>query len=360
MSKELRDINGMVYRTLGQAFAYIRPIPGDLTLWLGSSSDVLVTAPMGVLLDRWEGRGLETQLMTGSHIRLKLNQRRLDWFLTALGGPDGAETALSAPVGPEVNRDLRPVGLFYGLSYWNALFSPQVARALAFAGRLNLWRLVLLIGACGLLGFVIVKRTARGKRAVVPVVIVATGFAGMTADLLIIFAFQTLYGYVYQWIGLLIAAFMVGLSLGSLLMTRKLADIRRARATLLKLELALVLYWALLPVALGALYARINAPLMFLSIHGILLLLGALAGFLVGAQFPLANRLWLKDRGDRRGTAGLLYACDLVGAFLGSIVVSVFLVPVLGILETCLLVAMIKFISLLLVVTSSPPGQGKA
>ena len=215
----------------------------------------------------------------------------------------------------------------------------------------------------------------------------------MTADLVIVFAFQTLYGYVYHWIGLLITAFMAGLSLGGLLMTRRLARIgnrvssksgarhlqsnsgaristgnhsskllrplRKCLApyekfTLLKLELAILLYWALLPIALSTLYARIPHPLVFTSIQGILLFLNALAGLLVGSQFPLANRMWLNGRENLRGTAGVLYACDLVGAFLGSIVVSVILIPVLGILETCLLAATLKLGSLLLVAALRP------
>jgi hypothetical protein len=99
---------------------------------------------------------------------------------------------------------------------------------------------------------------------------------------------------------------------------------------LLKLELAILLYWALLPIALSTLHARIS--------------------------HPLANRMWLKGRKDLRGTAGVLYACDLVGAFLGSIVVSVILIPVLGILETCLLAATLKLGNLLLV--AAHPCEG--
>jgi spermidine synthase len=169
----------------------------------------------------------------------------------------------------------------------------------------------------------------------------------MTADLVIIFAFQTLYGYVYHWIGLLITAFMAGLSLGGLLMSRRLTGIRKERSTLLRLELTIVLYWALLPVALSTLRPRIAYPLVFTSIQGLLFFLNTLAGFLVGSQFPLANRIWLKGRDDLRGTAGIFYACDLVGAFLGSMIISVVLFPVLGILETCLVAATLKLGSLL-------------
>jgi len=346
MSDELRDLNSMAYHTLQGAFAYVRPIPGDVTLWLASPSDHLSTEQVEALVERWEGRGLETQLLTASHIHLKLGGRRLDWFWTNLGAERGGGKAL-------VNRDLHPVGLFYGLAYWNALFSPYLARVFAIVGRLDLWTVSLGIIGCGLLFLTVVKLTEKGRGAIVPIAIAATGFTGMTADLIVIFAFQTLYGYVFQWIVLLITAFMAGLSLGGLLMTRRLAVMERGRATLLKLELAIVLYWALLPIVLSTLYSRITHPLVFTSIQGVFLLLNALAGFLVGAQFPVANRMWLKGREALGGTAGVLYACDLAGAFVGSIAVSVVFIPVLGIVETCLLAAILKLGSLLLVATLS-------
>jgi spermidine synthase len=353
MSDELRDLNTMAYHTLQQTFSYVRPIPGDRTLWLASPSDELSTVLIGALVERWEERGLETQLLTASHIRLRLDQRYLEWFWKSLSGEEsGRRVGFSSSVGEYLNRDLHPIGLFYGLSYWNALFSPHLARVFASVGRLNLWTLSLPIIGCGLLFLAIVKLTAKGKGAIVPLAIAATGFTGMTADLIIIFAFQTLYGYVYHWIGLLITAFMAGLSLGGLLMTRKLAGI--GRSTLLKLELALVLFWILLPLALSTLYSRIANPLVFTSIQGILLFLNALVGFLVGSQFPVANRMWLKGRETLKGAAGVLYACDLVGAFLGSIVVSVVLIPVLGILATCLLAATLKLGSLLLIAALLP------
>ncbi|UCC63546.1 MAG: spermine synthase, partial [Anaerolineae bacterium] len=133
MSDELRGLNRMAYHTLRQAFPYVRPIPGDLTLWLSSRSDALATAPLEALVQRWEVRGLETQLLTPAHIRLRLDQRYEDWFWASLAEEGrGAEGLFSPAAKAYVNHDLHPVGLFYGLAYWNALFSPGLARAFAF------------------------------------------------------------------------------------------------------------------------------------------------------------------------------------------------------------------------------------
>jgi len=342
MSDELRDLNNMVYHTLREAFPYVRPIPGEVTLWLASASAEFATVPVETLVERWEQRSLETALLSPAHIRLKLNQLRLDWLWNSLAAEEGRREVV-------VNRDLHPVGLFYGLSYWNAIFSPHVARALAFIGQLNVWALGPPIVGCALFLVVVISLTGRGKSAVVPITIVTTGFTGMAADLIIVFAFQTLYGYVYYRIGLIITAFLAGLSLGALLVTKWPARSEREGFTLLKLELALILYWCLLPIVLFALHSHSTHPRGLPVIQEILLLLNVLAGFLVGAQFPVANRLWLQNKESLGGSAGVLYACDLVGAFLGSVVVSVALVPALGILDTCLLAAMLKLGSLALV-----------
>jgi predicted membrane-bound spermidine synthase len=156
---------------------------------------------------------------------------------------------------------------------------------------------------------------------------------------------------VYQWVGLLIAAFMGGLGLGGWLMTRWLAQIEREKWALLALKGGLVVFWVLLPGVLLCLQAGVWEAGLLRVAQGILLLLNALAGFLVGTLFPLANRMWRRG-GRAEGTApGLLYAADLVGAFGASILVSVLLIPVMGILETCFLAALLEVSSFFLVIT---------
>jgi len=94
-------------------------------------------------------------------------------------------------------------------------------------------------------------------------------------------------------------------------------------------------------------------PLVFSSLPAVFLLLEAVAGFLIGLEFPLASKMYLKESKRLGGVAGVLYASDLLGGWLGALFVSVALVPVLGIVETCLLVVALKLVSLFLVATSS-------
>jgi spermidine synthase len=261
----------------------------------------------------------------------------------------------------EVNQDLRPSGLLYGLFYWNELFSPGFSGYFEFLERMNFPLLGgILIGLT--LVLVVVRKLSRWVKidrwslvvghwslSSVPIVIVITGFAGMAFDLLVIFAFQAFYGYVYQRIGLLVTAFMAGLSLGGWLMTRRMERIEEGKPLLLRLEGAIVACWLLFPVALTILYAQAGRPGVSTAVGPILLTLNVLAGFLVGMEFPLASKMY--RRVSLSETAGILYASDLLGAFLGSLLVSVMFLPALGVLETCLLMGILKLGSLLLVAT---------
>jgi hypothetical protein len=87
-----------------------------------------------------------------------------------------------------------------------------------------------------------------------------------------------------------------------------------------------------------------------------LLLLNALGGCLVGLQFPVSSQLYMVLRGKAGYTAGVLYAADLVGAFLGAVAVGIALLPVLGTAGTCLFVVVLKGCSLALL--ASHPWVG--
>ena len=112
------------------------------------------------------------------------------------------------------------------------------------------------------------------------------------------------------------------------------------------LEGGQVLFWVAVPLLLSGLYGLAVGPALFKGFQVALFGLNVAAGFLAGAQFPVANRLWLEGAASQGGQEGALYASDLAGAFLGSVLVSVVLVPVLGVVATCLLAAVIKVCSL--------------
>jgi spermidine synthase len=290
--------------------------------------------------------------MTDFHVRLRLDERWLTWFWDSMqkGKPPLFPPHTGGDEG-RVNQDLRPSGLLYGLFYWNELFSPGFSGYFKFLERMSLPLLGAILVVLTLILLAVRRLSHRVRMASVPIVIVTTGFAGMAFDLLVIFAFQAFYGYVYQQIGLLVTAFMAGLSLGGWLMTRRVERVEKGKSVLLRLEGAIAANWLVFPLVLAVLYAQAGRPGVSAAVGPILLTLNVLAGFLVGMEFPLASKMY--RRVSLSETAGILYASDLLGAFLGSLLVSVMFLPALGVLETCLLVAMLKLSSLLVVATMS-------
>ena len=353
LSPGMRDLHNVLHVTLAEVYPHVRPIPGDVTLWLASPSEAVETAEIGALVERWEARALPSDLITDFHIRLRLDERWLTWFWDSL--QKGRSVA--------VNRDLRPSGLLAGLAYWNELFSPGLKPYFDVLERLSLPALAVPLLVLTFIGVAAVRLGRRWRHAPIPMAIATTGFGGMAADLLIIFAFQVFFGHVYQLIGLLITAFMVGLGLGGWLMERRGHRSgndhgwRQDKRWLLGLEAALLIFWLALPAALTLLYGRPGGDVISAAVGPALLLFNASAGFLVGAQFPLANRMYRQVRPDVSGTAGTLYAADLVGAFVAALLVSVALLPALGIVQTCLLVAVLKAGSFALVLAMRREGR---
>ena len=342
LSEELRDLNVCLLSTLEEVYPYIRIIPGDFNLFLASASPAVSAIDAATLTQRLEARHIDTRLLTGFHIEYRLHERWLNWFLDSLRKSEGTR----------INRDLVPAGLFYDLALWNAQFYPRLRGAIRAIGRTSFWTFAALLALSALLFAAARISVPRLRGASIPLAVATTGIAGMAFDLVLILAFQSFYGYVYYQIGLLVTAFMAGAAVGSLWMTRRLGQIKRSREYFLGVESALALFSAALPMAFLLFQSLIDHPLVFSSLPAVFLLLEAIAGVLIGSEFPLASKIYLRQIGRLGGVAGVLYASDLLGGWVGALVISVILIPVLGIVETCLLVVALKLISLILLATS--------
>jgi spermidine synthase len=161
-------------------------------------------------------------------------------------------------------------------------------------------------------------------------------------EMLLLLAFQALYGYVYQQLALVIAAFMAGMALGSWLALRRAAHagmrvlaITQVLAAAAPLVL-LGLFEAVGPAdsTLGLTASRIAFPVLALA-----------SGMLGGYQFPVASRIFFGR--IQTGTPvlrrpGTLYALDLAGSCLGAILFSAWFVPIFGFLKTALLSALVS------------------
>jgi predicted membrane-bound spermidine synthase len=74
-----------------------------------------------------------------------------------------------------------------------------------------------------------------------------------------------------------------------------------------------------------------------------------IAGAITGAEFPIANAVFMRA-GGRIGTSAALTECtDHLGAALGAFLTGVLLLPILGTMRTCVLLSLINALSATLI-----------
>ena len=129
-------------------------------------------------------------------------------------------------------------------------------------------------------------------------------------------------------------------------MTRILEKIRRFALPLAGVEILMILFSTLGLFLLALFYSPGLGQRILAAMRFAFLLLSGITGYLVGLEFPLASSIFSSNRERVGWTAGILYGSDLFGAWAGSLLVGVLLVPVLGILPTCMVIILLKLVSL--------------
>jgi spermidine synthase len=245
----------------------------------------------------------------------RLNPLRVDYLAGKISGPSA-----------RINRDLVPVSYYFHSILWAAQFRGLESTLLQAAGRIpSGWLLdaPLAVFALGL-AFLALWRKRSTARFLVPVAVM--GLTSIVVELVVFIAFQANFGYVYGKIPLLLAFFMAGLVLGSLLARRQK---RTAPAALLIVQGAFVL---MLLAALKSL-SGIGGELVPFAL---LLVFGALGGYL----FVCANKLLLRERTHE----GLGYGVDLLASFVGVALASTVVIPLCGLPAVLLRLAFLNAI----------------
>ncbi len=327
-SRELKAVNASCLATLDTVFAHRLIVPGDTNLVLSSAAQEVEAVTPTLLAARLAGRGVPASLITPEHLAFRLDKERAGWLDNNLRGSPA-----------QINRDFSPTGLFYNMVFHNILFSPQMKGIFNLAGRINCTSAVAVMIGFLFIAFLL---AARYPASTVPMVIAGTGFSAMVFELLLFFGFQVLYGHVYYLVGLLTSAFMGGIAAGSLTVTRFLPRIENAGRVLLFMEGSIVIF-AILLAFLFALFGGTESA-AYPFVYPLFLLLLIIAGFLTGMEFPLAVRLHARNRGisTLEQSTGLIYGLDLAGGFFGGLLGGALLIPLLGFVNCCILVAVLK------------------
>jgi spermidine synthase len=169
-------------------------------------------------------------------------------------------------------------------------------------------------------------------------VLFSTGCMTMGCEILVIFAFQIYFGYIYLQIGIIITVFLAGLLPGAWLGNRLR---RQGKQILAMTDVFLIASLALFILAIAGLADRL--PVASYLVFGFVVSLAC------GFQFPVALHL----RGSDNAAATRTFSADLIGAACGTLLTSVVLIPYMGLLWAAGSLIGLKLVSLILIGTSA-------
>ncbi|MBW2643907.1 MAG: hypothetical protein JRC89_11205, partial [Deltaproteobacteria bacterium] len=293
-----------LYNTVTDYFDHVLLLPGQKIFFLCSSQPLNIDIP--ALLVK---KGIHTRYIRG-YFYGNLTRERIERL-----------NALIDPTAPK-NRDDSPRLMRLMFMQWFAKFdsSPTV-----FITVLTILCLIYLM-----------------RISAEEFVLFSTGFTVMGSEILVIFAFQIFFGYIYLQIGMIVTVFLAGLLPGAWFGDRLRY---RSKQTLAFADGLLI---ALMGLLILALQYGDRLPVIFFLVFGFVVSL------ICGFQFPVALYL----RGGDAPAVTRTFSADLIGAAFGTLVISVLLIPYCGIIWAATGLIGIKLCSLIVMAVCN--GKNKS
>ena len=340
----LRCIN----RSLREVFPQVSTIPGERVHFFASKEGGALTDQADELLRRLKSRHLETTYVREYYLPFRMSPDRMAQL---------AEQIRPTPRTP-VNHDFAPIAYYFDVALWSTQFNGRYREIFASMARVKFSWIVAGVSALlgGLILLIVASRRCQCQRSAVAACVGAMGFTVLALEVLLLLGFQAIYGYVYQQLALLVAAVMMGMALGSWLGLRRIGQDKGAvQRVSLRVVASIQAAAGLAPVLLYGFFvwgARSSSRGELLIVGDVLFpAVAVFCGILGGYQFPLASNLFFAGENNELRNTGTLYAIDLVGACIGAIILSTYLVPVFGFLKTATLILVLNLGTALLAFT---------
>jgi len=343
---------------------------GDQAPVLAATAKDLYSTDPAELIRRYEERGVKSKIFLPVWF-----DGGTDWF-----EPDKLvqrTVEIDEASYSQISTDLRPAVYMQRLELWEQMAGGpeggggRVLRWLRSINLVQLAGLLILISAATLYFYYCRGRLDPGGRTfgmaqgTVTLSVATTGFATMALSIVWLFAFQNLYGYVYQRIGWIIAIFMGGLVVGCALLNKParrclqeelLADPPPSGGGsvlwrwLIIVDLLLVALSLSVPFVLPVLGSMQTTPAALLLVEIAVSIMVGLTGVLGGAAFALAGNLQIVFRRQVGSAAASVDSADHAGACAGALLTGVLLVPIFGMTATAGLLVSMKLLSAILLV----------
>jgi len=294
------NLNVSLISVLRKVFNHVLPVPLGKNYFLASDRPLSLNLP-GLVAER----GIPTLVVNGYYLDLNQLTERSQSLMKA----DATNAGL--------NLDFHPVTFLHQINYW-----------LSYSGEDPLF-LLLIPGLFLLLFIMLLPPRFAG--------IAAAGATGASLQALLLFSLQVLYGMIYQWVGVLILAFMTGLAAGSGISDRVSRDriFIVFRYTLLCISVSALVIPVLL---ITAGFSAVDPLPAAVAISLLSFITGGLTGFLYGTGVRSSGT-------NPERIVAYAYSADLAGAAAGTMLVSLCLFPRYGLINTGILLALVCLIA---------------
>ncbi len=333
----LMRLNTCLLASVDSVFQYSRIFPFETMMVLASADLRLLDINQDTLSTRMKKRNIATHSLSDRYLLHLFDPRRTEWFTQEK----------NQMISTTQNLDFNPRAVYYDLLYWNTRLSPGFARIYLWFEKLKFFHLIVIISL--LLFTLILLPQSRFEKKLIATgtVITSSGFTGMGLTLIMILSFQALFGYVYFWIGMIVGSFMFGSAIGGIISTRWWIKKDNQHILMLATEISLIGYFLLL-LATIVTFNQTDTNMMAIKfIPAFILFMTGLCGFTMGSQFPLAGRMFHQKSHNTTLAAGITYSLDLLGAWFAGMIVSLYMIPLLGMVDTILIFIIIKAGSML-------------
>jgi spermidine synthase len=291
LNQEAVELNSTLFATLKKVFQNVIIIPGEKFYFL--ASEVPLTYHIAKAIQE---KGIENQYVNSYYIDDALLKSRGETILSALNPAS------------EINTNLNPVSYRQQLSYWLSNFKGKY------------WLFTIFAGALALFIFFIGNTRTQAM--------FLTGFSATGLEILLLFGLQVFFGNIYLLTSFVFTGFMIGLAAGSFF-GKSFMEKNYLSVT----QLLIGGFAALIGISL---FSSGMADLAPAFVYLLYLAATVLIGLFTGFQFAQVSQ---NRTGNYTEISGKTYSYDLFGSALGALVVTLYLVPRLGIITSVLIIA---------------------
>ena len=324
---QLTERNKSIYAALKSGFENVVVLPGVSNIFIASKSEL--TSDIGLLIKRFNERKLKTSLISPQYINYIYTNDRFSEIQRLLSGK-----------AQNINSDLKPVCFGYTMSIWLSKFFPGLhGTDITFHKLFSLYEPMIIISTIFILAglFIAGRKYFQFRRIIL---VFSTGFTGMVLENILLILYQVKNGILYRDIGLLLTMFMLGLSIGAIIIHR-LFNSRKPEIFKSAGILLVILYTSMCLIIYYLIRINLLNDLLMISIF---LLFN---GFFVSGIFAYAS---LYKVSNQIKQVKPLYSFDLIGGSIGSIAASFIFIPVLGILPAVFIITIIIFLLTFIIV----------